>query len=651
MSFLLLWSIYRLVYRRVTAWIARCLPFPAKLLMIAIFANVSFASGSPSSSLEDLEKNVSQIIRDNGVPGAAIVVVRKDEALWLKGFGRTDLQGHQAVDEQTLFSVASFSKTFVAMGLSILQERGLVDLQTPIRDIAPEIPIDNPWENEAPVRIVHLLEHTAAFDDCLIADFLAPSSWTIPPPLLEVFKSFPQRLKVRWRPGEKTSYLNCTDYTVAAYLIEKISHSRYEDFLKQNILAPLAMDLSTFDESEIKNHPYAKSHRGRQEVNFNGRFRYYRAQGSLWTSASDFGRFLRMILSRGNLDNRQIINEADLKRMETPRSSLAAIQGIDFGYGLGIYGDHVGRTPLLGHDGAGPGQLSLYQYSVAADVAFAMFLNSRPDTLSTLKPHNAANAFYAIRKLLVTRFVPTSSEPPSESLNSELLDDCVGVFEVTITSPTVMTPLRLLTGIRLVVRTNDRLSIFSLRGKDVLIPTGKGLFRWEGNTKAEIACGTSSDGDRYLADAGFDGYYTRVNPMWPLLRIILALSTFGAMGSSLLFGILAFLSKQRWLLLLYAGPFFAALSSLIVILMAFLNADPVVLQRVGIASISIFVGSIALPCFGLIGTAAALYYYTSKRPDVQSGHRLHALAVSVLFIIAAMYLCRWGIIGFRTWAD
>ncbi|TMN60019.1 serine hydrolase, partial [Pseudoalteromonas piscicida] len=65
----------------------------------------------------------------------------------------------------------STTKLFVAMAIMQLIEEGYFSLQSKVSELAPEINIDNPWHETSPIRVVHLLEHTAGFDDMHFKNF------------------------------------------------------------------------------------------------------------------------------------------------------------------------------------------------------------------------------------------------------------------------------------------------------------------------------------------------------------------------------------------------------------------------------------------------------------------------------------------------
>src|SRR6266853_4888233 len=116
-------------------------------------------------SVEELKKAMKDVLDKEHVPGAGVALVANGEVLWCSGIGEADIAAKRAINCDTEFRVGSISKTFVALALLKLQEEGRINLYARLQDVVPEIPFRNRWEAMRPVRIVHLLEHTAGFDD------------------------------------------------------------------------------------------------------------------------------------------------------------------------------------------------------------------------------------------------------------------------------------------------------------------------------------------------------------------------------------------------------------------------------------------------------------------------------------------------------
>ena len=99
------------------------------------------------------------------MPGAGVALVGTSGVEWAGGIGLADCDSGAPVTADTRFRAGSMSKTFIAMTLAQMDEDGEIDLNATVAELAPEVPIDNAWEATDPVRVIHLLQHTAGFDD------------------------------------------------------------------------------------------------------------------------------------------------------------------------------------------------------------------------------------------------------------------------------------------------------------------------------------------------------------------------------------------------------------------------------------------------------------------------------------------------------
>ena len=148
-------------------------------------------------TLTELQKVMKDVVDKAHLPGAGIALVSNGQLLWCGGIGKADLASSRDITCDTEFRVGSISKSFVALALLKLQEEGKINLEARLQDVAPEVPVKNPWESTNPVRIVNLLEHTAGFDDMQASEvynFKDPYDFS----LLETFKRFPEPQDVRW---------------------------------------------------------------------------------------------------------------------------------------------------------------------------------------------------------------------------------------------------------------------------------------------------------------------------------------------------------------------------------------------------------------------------------------------------------------------
>ena len=116
--------------------------------------NSSNASSQDNERLERFEKQVDVLRNLLQIPGMSVAIVKDQEVLWAKGFGFVDLEHHTPVTPNTVFHLASITKTFAATLVLKLVDQGKLDLDEPMSHYSSEFKDDS-------VTIMHLLTHTS----------------------------------------------------------------------------------------------------------------------------------------------------------------------------------------------------------------------------------------------------------------------------------------------------------------------------------------------------------------------------------------------------------------------------------------------------------------------------------------------------------
>ena len=104
---------------------------------------------------------------------------------------------------------------------------------------------ENGWEATDPIRVVHLLEHTTGWDDIHLREYAkqAPDSMSLREGL-----DYDHHSRIsRWRPGTRMAYCN-SGPPVAAYIVEKLTGQRFEDFVSRTLFRPIGMKTATYFE-------------------------------------------------------------------------------------------------------------------------------------------------------------------------------------------------------------------------------------------------------------------------------------------------------------------------------------------------------------------------------------------------------------------
>ncbi len=185
--------------------------------------------------------------RDAGVVGAGLVFVKGKNVEHYAGVGFADRDGKRAVDPDTIFHWASCTKTFTAIAVMQLRDRGKLALEQPIVDFVPELrTVRNRFGAMTDVTVRHLLTHSAGFraptwpwggDQPWHPH--EPTQWS------QLVAMLPYT-EVEFAPGTKFSYSN-PGIVFLGRAIEALSGDDYEIYMEKNVLRPLGMTASYFD--------------------------------------------------------------------------------------------------------------------------------------------------------------------------------------------------------------------------------------------------------------------------------------------------------------------------------------------------------------------------------------------------------------------
>ena len=199
------------------------------------------ALGAAPATAQDVGR-MDQVVRasaDSDAFAGSVLVARDGEILLDRGYGLANREWNIPNDGDTKFRLASVTKQFTAVAVLLLNERGRVDLDAPIRTYLPDAPAA--WDR---VTVRHLLTHTSGVADFTrFDDFDAQK--TRPATLDSLIARFRDR-PLDFQPGEAWAYSN-SGYVLLTAVIERASGQAYPDFLAQNLFQPLGMADTGYD--------------------------------------------------------------------------------------------------------------------------------------------------------------------------------------------------------------------------------------------------------------------------------------------------------------------------------------------------------------------------------------------------------------------
>jgi len=339
----------------------------------------------------DEDAAILQAMASAKIPGAAVLIIRDGQVESSKGYGVTDPVAGRAVTPDTIFTIASISKTVTATALMTLYEQGGFGLDDDINNYLP-FDVRNPNFPDAPITFRMLLMHTSSLEDSdvynqyytLLQEPVLPDS---PIPLGDYLKAYltPDGNLYNERdnfldepPGAMYSYSN-TGFGLIGYLIEQISGMSFDRYCKQAVFAPLGMDNTAWRFTEVSTEtmavPYGYNNWLRQPkpYDFYGYPTY--PDGALKTSVNEYARFLSVFINEGKTF------EGDMfLKPETVQEMLAfnSLQGMEAPQAIGFAWHFDGEVYF--HSGGDPGIATMAFFSPDTNSGAILFTNGGGDS-------------------------------------------------------------------------------------------------------------------------------------------------------------------------------------------------------------------------------------------------------------------------------
>lgn len=606
------------------------------------------ASFVPAKDPAELQARLGKILADNGVPGMAAVIADRHGIVWTAGIGLADVAAGTLATPDTLFPVASISKTFVALSVLKLVEEGRLDLEAPVASLVPDVGFTNKWEATDPVRVVHLLAHTTGWDD------VHPNvmAYDNPRPLTlgEGLALDPDSRISRWRPGTFYSYSNAGP-PVAAAIVEKLTGKRFEDYVQETFFDRIGLPTADYFDSERTRTPHTTLYHRDGRTPYPDRNDAIRPSGALRASAREMGAYLRFLLRRGETDTGRILAETSIQRMETPASSYGAKAGLRGAYGLA----NLGRSDRrgfwwLGHDGVRDGARARLSYRPEQGVGYFLAINAQN-----------GRAFDDVDRELtayLTKDVADPVLPPLASVGSEVAGAYGGWYAPAnprLQSQAWLERLRGLT--RLTVR-QDGLTVTPLEGPVWnFVAVDQTHFRLEKQGVARVALMDTPDGHLFT---GSELTFVKISGVQVWAQIVLTVLVGLALLTVPLF---ALVWGMRWIFrrtpavpmlhvrVLPLGTWLLGVGSLLLTPDLVLHQENALARfgRITAWSVALAVASGSTAALSVASLVAALRAWT-RRKTMNSFAYHHSLAVAVLFMVGVVYLAWWGVIPYLSWA-
>lgn len=366
------------------------------LLLAANTAWAQFAESDAPDSTGFVQERLGRIdavinaeIASGKIPGAVALVARNGHIAYFKSFGFADVDSKTPMSKDSIFRIASMTKAITSVGAMILYEHGLFQLNDPVSKYIPEYTdmmvvseVDDNGDVSAtvpattPIKIIDLLTHSSGIGYPFIRSSVQKSyvaagitdGMTSRDITLAAQMKLLAAQPLMFEPGSKFAYGLSVD--LLGYFIEVVSGKPLDQFFAEEIFTPLGMHDSYFyipkDKSDRLVTLYAEvdekglivSQGDESTIILDnprypaGEVRAYFSGGAgLSSTASDYGRFVQMLLNDGELDGTRILGRKSVELMHSGRVDWDDDQIPDFGLGFAVNSD-LAKTGELGSIGA-----------------------------------------------------------------------------------------------------------------------------------------------------------------------------------------------------------------------------------------------------------------------------------------------------------
>lgn len=342
-----------------------------------------------TSWLEQLEDDVTKA----QIPGMALIGARKGKVCLEEFVGYRDVAKQKPITANTIFGLASLTKSVVAVAVMILQDEGKLTVTDRVVKWLPELKKWNDFYKKQ-ITIHHLLTHTAGFSGMGAFHLARRESIEQDPDGEALFGTFTgedyvytvrdlmeamikENAPFIASPGEMFNYSN-EGYALLQEIVERASGESFAEFVDRSLFQPLGMFRTTFsldslEERDDVTELYAFTKGMPKEV-FHTPAWWASGDiygpGALKASAADIQRYLELFRHRGDVNGVPLVSHAGMNEMM--RAHITTPNGVNYGYGI-IVGTYQGHR-VIGHGGGIKG-VSSYMLVCEDDITVTVLTN------------------------------------------------------------------------------------------------------------------------------------------------------------------------------------------------------------------------------------------------------------------------------------
>ena len=342
----------------------RVLFLSAALAAFAAGPGAAPAKTQAGAAFEAIAALVTQKMAEYNIPGVALGVV-KDGQTTVRGFGVTNVDDPQPITADTIFPLASISKTVAATAMMRLVEQGKLDLSAPVQKYLPDFRVEDESVSRD-VRIWHLLTHTPGWEGQLSAEDRGVNTMA---GFLDVLRPLPQLAP----PGTVWSYNNA-GFTLAGRVIEVASGQPIHEALRTLVFQPIGLTRAFTRLEDVASYRFSVAHRmqaGKAVVQRPLSRSSSPTAGGVSMSLNDLLKYGAFHLGDGTSGGQRVLARSSLDQMRAAKLRKA---GTDDEMGLGWHLRTLSGVTTAAHGGT-LGHCLLLELVPARNLVLAILTN------------------------------------------------------------------------------------------------------------------------------------------------------------------------------------------------------------------------------------------------------------------------------------
>ncbi|HYG77900.1 MAG TPA: serine hydrolase domain-containing protein [Planctomycetota bacterium] len=338
---------------------------PCRTLFLLSLATVivlaDLAAAEPQ--IPQVTSAMQEFVDKKEIAGAVTIVVTPENVAHLSAVGQADIAANKPMTPDTIFWIASMTKPVTGVAIMMLQDEGKLSYEDPVEKYIPEFATLKTADGKAyKLTLKHLLTHTSG-----LAEATGPESEAART-LADLIPHYVKR-PLQFEPGSKWQYCQSGINTLGR-IVEVVSGQTLPEFFQKRLFEPLGMKDTTFYPNAEQQTRITKAYKVADgkltEAALAKIFdpkrpdHFPAANGGLFSTAADYGRFCQMLLNDGSLGGKQFLKPYTVKLMASVHSGelkTGFTEGNAWGLGCCVVRQPQGVSAALsagsyGHGGA-----------------------------------------------------------------------------------------------------------------------------------------------------------------------------------------------------------------------------------------------------------------------------------------------------------